>query len=114
MQCRSFVLRNIRFLLEEHGERITYFTITVLHICSTFIRERCKVLLLILGSLEGIIVYLAYIMVSLMKIKPVDPVTIQFLFMPIWRTQRMKIHIMGISILIYFKGILMYLNILNR
>ena len=62
--------------------RITYFTITVLYICSTFIRENSKVLLLILRSFEGIIVYLAYIMVRLMKIKSMDPVTLQFLFMP--------------------------------
>jgi len=40
------------------------------------------VLLLILRSFEGIIVYLAYIMVRLMKIKSMDPVTLQFLFMP--------------------------------
>jgi hypothetical protein len=76
IQCLSFVLWNIRFLLEELGERITYFTITVLHICSTFIKESSKVLLLILRSFEGIIVYLAYIMVRLMEIKPMDPVTL--------------------------------------
>lgn len=75
-QCLSFVLWNIRFLLEELGERITYFTITILYICSTFIRESSKVLLLILRSFEGIIVYLAYIMVRLMKIKPMELVTL--------------------------------------
>ena len=75
-QCLSFVLWNIRFLLEELGERITYFTITILYICSTFIRESSKVLLLILRSFEGIIVYLACIMVRLMKIKPMELVTL--------------------------------------
>jgi uncharacterized membrane protein YobD (UPF0266 family) len=77
----------VSIIREGHGERITYITITVVHICSTVTRENNEVTLLILGSFEGIFVYLSYIMISLIKIKPIYPVTLKFLFLPIWRRQ---------------------------
>jgi len=76
IQCLSFVLWSIRFLLEEFWERITYFTIKVVHICLTFKMESSKVLLLILRSFEGIIAYLVYIMARPVKVKQMDPVTL--------------------------------------
>lgn len=87
MSVLCAIKHSVSYTREERGERITYFTITAVHICSEFIRENSELLLLNLGSFGGIAVHLSCVIVSLMRIKLMYAVTLKFLFLPVWKMQ---------------------------